>query len=66
MKAGKISFGVLVLAVAAMATVYAFGLPPFERRGEIKAVDVCDALGDSSRAARALDAALPDEPEYSF
>ncbi|MEU7283252.1 hypothetical protein AB0A69_31430 [Streptomyces sp. NPDC045431] len=63
---GKVSIGALALAAMAMATVYIFGLPPFERRGEIKASDVCETLGNSSSATRALGATLPDEPEYSF
>ncbi|MEU6486393.1 hypothetical protein [Streptomyces sp. NPDC046887] len=57
-----------MLTVAALTTgvLYAWGLPPFERRAEITAGEVCAPFGDASNALPALDTVLPDRPEYSF
>lgn len=56
---------VLLLALFAGAA-YAFGLPPFTKRGEIEAADSCPTLGDASRAAAALTGVVPDRSSYSF
>lgn len=49
------------------AVLYALGLPPFEeKRGEIKAAEVCRTLGSSSSSAGALQRVLPDKSSYSF
>ncbi|QHY98530.1 hypothetical protein SSPS47_25805 [Streptomyces sp. S4.7] len=56
----------LVVVGLAAAAFYALGLPPFEKRGKIKASKVCESLGDSTKAASTLETVLPKEPEYSF
>ncbi|MFE2497254.1 hypothetical protein ACFXKS_35475 [Streptomyces scopuliridis] len=61
-----ISVAALVAVGLTTATLYVLGLPPFEKRGEIKASKICEALGDSGKAASALEVILPSEPKYSF
>ncbi|MEU0270966.1 hypothetical protein [Streptomyces sp. NPDC006307] len=60
------SISTLALVAVCVAISYGFGLPPFERRGEIRASDVCEPLGNASSASRTLDAILADEREYMF
>ncbi|MEV0925669.1 hypothetical protein AB0I99_11150 [Streptomyces spongiicola] len=55
----------LVVAFSAVA-VYTLGLPPFERRGEIRASDVCESLGRPAEVVPALEASLPSDPVYRF
>ncbi|MEU6708467.1 hypothetical protein [Streptomyces wuyuanensis] len=55
----------LAVTSAAVAT-YAFGLVPFERRGDIVASDVCASLGNSAKVVPALKGSLPSDPEYRF
>lgn len=63
----------LVITLAALLGVglggvaaHVVGVPPFEKRGGIGAASVCESLGDSAKAVRALERVLPDSPEYSF
>ncbi|MEU2926387.1 hypothetical protein ABZ636_15290 [Streptomyces sp. NPDC007251] len=52
---------------AGFGVLYVLGLPPFEeRKGEIKASEVCRTLGSSSSTAAALKRVLPDKSSYSF
>ncbi|MFE7568609.1 hypothetical protein ACFU76_16865 [Streptomyces sp. NPDC057539] len=64
----KFLIPIAALAVVGLtaASLYVLGLPPFEKRGEIKASSVCEALGNSEKASVALEVTLPSEPEYSF
>jgi hypothetical protein len=61
-----ISLASLLAVTSAAVATYAFGLPPFERRGDIGASDVCASLGSSPRVVPALKGSLPSEPEYHF
>ncbi|GHF92184.1 hypothetical protein [Streptomyces thermodiastaticus] len=54
----------MLVLVAGLA--YALKVPPFKKRGEIKAYQVCASLGDEKRAASILTDVLPNEPSYSF
>ncbi|SDM98664.1 hypothetical protein [Streptomyces wuyuanensis] len=56
----------LLAITSAAAATYAFGLPPFERRGDISASDVCASLGSSPTVVPALKGSLPTEPDYRF
>ncbi|WP_381793610.1 hypothetical protein [Streptomyces niveus] len=57
----------ILVAVGLSATIiYTLGLPPFEKRGEIKLSAVCQSLGDSTKAASTLETVLPKEPKYTF
>lgn len=55
----------LCLASATVAA-YALEFPPFERRGDIRASEVCESLGMSAKVVPALKDSLPSEPEYKF
>ncbi|MEV4332535.1 hypothetical protein AB0K02_18680 [Streptomyces sp. NPDC049597] len=57
---------VIAIAGAAAAVAYVSGIPPFERRGDITAKDVCETLGDQDASVAALKEVLPEKPEYSF
>ncbi|MGW0702465.1 hypothetical protein ACWD0A_24765 [Streptomyces sp. NPDC002867] len=65
---GKLIVLLAVIAIAggAAAVAYVSGFPPFERRGEITAKDVCETLGDQDASVPALKDVLPEKPEYSF
>ncbi len=56
-----------VLALVLLAGIfYAFSLPPFEKKGEIKASEVCASLGSQSGAVSSLEKLLPDKESYTF
>ncbi|MFD4588079.1 hypothetical protein [Streptomyces sp. NPDC058434] len=57
--------GLLAVVLCAVAA-YAFGIPPFERRGQIKASEVCESLGGSAKVIPSLKGSLPSDPEYRF
>ncbi|MEV8392448.1 MULTISPECIES: hypothetical protein [unclassified Streptomyces] len=61
-----IPIAALVAICLATGMFYMLGLPPFAKRGEIKASDICESLGSPTKAVSALEATLPSEPEYSF
>jgi hypothetical protein len=61
----SVTGAVLVLALVT-GLAYAFELPPFEKKGSVKAADVCDSFGNASRAAAALKGVLPEKSSYSF
>jgi hypothetical protein len=58
--------GVVCTLALLTGIAYAFTLPPFKKKGEIKADEVCASLGSSSSAADVLRKVLPEEPSYSF
>ncbi|MFF9089650.1 hypothetical protein ACF1BE_25115 [Streptomyces sp. NPDC014991] len=59
--------GVALLLCLVLGVLYALGLPPFkDKRGEIKASEVCGTLGRSSGSATALRRVLPDKSSYAF
>ncbi|MFD7226108.1 hypothetical protein [Streptomyces sp. NPDC056730] len=64
----KFLIPVATLVAIALATggFYMLGLPPFEKRGEIKASDICESLGNPTKSVSALEATLPSASEYSF
>ncbi|MFF9201220.1 hypothetical protein ACF1AE_05235 [Streptomyces sp. NPDC014986] len=47
-------------------TLYHFSLPPFKKKGAIRAEEVCDSLGGKTDAVSTLKAILPDKASYSF
>ncbi|WP_328726321.1 hypothetical protein [Streptomyces sp. NBC_00259] len=61
-----IPLAALLCVASATAAAYAFGFPPFERRGDIRASDVCESLGKSAKVVPALKGSLPSEPGYKF
>lgn len=65
---GKLIILLVVVAIAGVASVVAYvsGFPPFERRGDITAKDVCETLGDQDASVAALQEVLPEKREYSF
>lgn len=65
-KASAVIAGVLLAAVTVFLVAYFSGLPPFEKRGEIKADEVCGSLADGEAATAALSKVLPDKGEYRF
>ncbi|GAA0929823.1 hypothetical protein GCM10009549_52870 [Streptomyces thermoalcalitolerans] len=58
--------GIALTLTLAAGLAYTFKLPPFKKRGEIRAEDVCASLGNASRAATALTGVLPEKSSYSF
>jgi hypothetical protein len=59
--------GAALLLCLAAGALYALGLPPFkDKKGEIKAAEVCRTLGSSSSSAAALKRVLPDRSSYAF
>ncbi|MGV9254250.1 hypothetical protein [Streptomyces sp. NPDC003697] len=58
--------GVVLVLTLVAGMAYAFELPPFEKKGEVEAANVCDSLGDASHAAAALRDVLPEKSSYSF
>ncbi|MFD8910625.1 hypothetical protein [Streptomyces sp. NPDC059575] len=58
--------GAALLLVVVAGVAYAFGLPPFEKKGTVRASAVCKTLGSPADAAAALNRLLPAEPSYSF
>ncbi|MEV1053233.1 hypothetical protein [Streptomyces sp. NPDC049887] len=56
----------LMCVASACGAAYAFGFPPFERRGDIRAGEVCESLGSSAQVVPALEDSLPSDPEYRF
>ncbi|AYN43577.1 hypothetical protein D9753_09515 [Streptomyces dangxiongensis] len=59
--------GAALLLCLVLGVLYALGLPPFkDKRGEIKASEMCGTLGRSSSTAAALKRVLPDKSSYAF
>ncbi|MEU6510634.1 hypothetical protein [Streptomyces sp. NPDC046942] len=58
--------GTALLLCVVVGAVYILGLPPFEKKGEIRVSAVCRTLGSPSSSAAVLRKILPDKPSYSF
>ncbi|WP_229896298.1 hypothetical protein [Streptomyces cinerochromogenes] len=57
----------LLLLCLVVGVLYALGVPPFEeKKGEIKASEVCRTLGSPADSTAALKRVLPDKSSYSF
>ncbi|MFG2761572.1 hypothetical protein [Streptomyces wuyuanensis] len=61
-----IPLAALLFVASACGAAYAFGFPPFERRGDITASEVCESLGRSAKVVPALKGSLPSDTEYRF
>ncbi|MET7515778.1 hypothetical protein ABZS88_20330 [Streptomyces sp. NPDC005480] len=63
---GLLIGGIGVAVALLVGIFYAAGLPPFGKKGEIDAEEVCPSLGNASQSHSALKAVLPDKDSYSF
>ncbi|PIM66279.1 hypothetical protein CTU88_42575 [Streptomyces sp. JV178] len=63
---GKRAIVLCAIGIVLVGVTYIVGLRPFQKAGEIKAVDACATLGDPSRAVAALRAVVPEHASYAF
>ncbi|MEW2635611.1 hypothetical protein AB0903_29230 [Streptomyces sp. NPDC048389] len=64
----KLVLPIAIIAIAGAVSVLAYvtGTPPFERRGDIKAQNVCESLGNKKTSVAALKDVLPKKSDYAF
>jgi hypothetical protein len=63
---GKRATVLSAAGVVLVGVTYIVGLRPFQKAGEIRAVDACATLGDASRAVAALRVVMPEHASYAF